>query len=47
VRPACHERSSMAGNEATTEISKKLSENIQYLKERLGIGENNFDVILK
>lgn len=37
----------MAGNEATTEISKKLSENIQYLKERLGIGENNFDVILK
>ena len=37
----------MAGNEVKTEISKKLSENIQYLNERLAIGEKNFDIILK
>ena len=37
----------MAGNEKKMKISKKLEENIAYLKERLGIGENNFDVILK
>ncbi|MEW5784884.1 MAG: spore germination protein [Bacillota bacterium] len=37
----------MSENEAKTKISKKIEENLEYLKKRLGIGESNFDVILK
>ncbi len=37
----------MAGNDDHANISKKLEENIAYLKERLEIGDSNFDVILK
>ena len=37
----------MAGNDDKSKISKKLEENIAYIKERLEIGESNFDVILK
>lgn len=37
----------MAGNDDQAKISKKLEENLAYLKERLEIGESNFDVILK
>ncbi|HOL16728.1 MAG TPA: spore germination protein [Bacillota bacterium] len=37
----------MAGNEDQAKISRKIEENLEYLKERLQLGESNFDVILK